>query len=74
VETKLRISRLVGDLHTEFASASFVQHGGYLSGLDDGFEYEGHRYRFEPEYAEEELLERRMQRRAAMTSSQVTRV
>ena len=30
--------------------------------LDDDFEYDGRPYRFEPEYTDEELLERRLRR------------
>ena len=30
--------------------------------VDDDFEYDGRPYRFEPEYTDEELLERRMQK------------
>ena len=32
--------------------------------LEDDFEYDGRPYRFEPEYTEEEILERRRQREA----------
>ena len=49
----LHSSVTVGYLHIEFATASFV---------DDGFEYDGRPYCFEPEYTDEELLERRMQK------------
>jgi len=38
---------------------------GYLSDfddVDDDFEYDGRPYRFEPEYTDAELLERRMQK------------
>ena len=37
----------------------------YLSDFDDvdvDFEYDGRSYRFEPEYTDEELLERRLQK------------
>ena len=34
----------------------------YLSDFDDDFEYNGRPYRFEPEYTDEELLERRIQK------------
>ena len=55
----------VGYLHTEFATDSFVQHGRIFIRFwdeDDDFEYNGHPYRFEPEYTDEELLEKRMQK------------
>ena len=38
---------------------------GYLSDfdvVDDDFEYNGRPYRFEPNYTDEEFLERRMQK------------
>ena len=36
----------------------------FESDIEYDFEYDGHPYRFEPEYANEEILERRKQRLA----------